>query len=241
MVGEKGMTHRASKVVLALIMGAVISACAISPAVADDSMEKSSASEAEKVMANFAKCVIGSKKRQEKALAYLMIPNGDPRQNVEGSAIAKSECAMPGSQMRFQGDLFAGTLYTALYRKFYVKTPPGDLSAIEPAVYESEFKVTTTPVGTEQLALRAFGDCAVLQNPAAAHDFAISEMRGQNEKAALPAVVEATGLCVSAGSTLKFSRTILKGVIAESLYKMRNRQAAAAATVATTAPAGAAK
>ncbi len=235
------MTHPAYKCVVALILGAVFSASSISPAVAGDGMEKSSASEAEKAMAAFAKCVIDSKKRQEKALAYLMIPNGDPRQNVEGSAIAKSECAMPGSEMRFQGDLFAGTLYTALYRKYYAKTFPGDLSTIEPAVYESEFKVTTTPVGTEQLALRAFGDCAVLQNPKAAHDFAISEMRGQNEKAALPAVIEATGLCVSAGSTLKFSRTILKGIIAESLFKMRNRQAATPAPVATTPPAGTAK
>jgi hypothetical protein len=225
------MTGHVSKVSAAIVLCAIFSASFPRTAYADDGMEKSSARDAEKAMADFAKCVIGSKKRQERALAYLMIPNGDPKQNIEGSAIAKSECARPGSQMRFQGDLFAGTIYTALYRKSYIKTPPGDLSTLEPAVYESEFKVTTTPVGEQQLALRAFGDCAVLQNPKAAHDFAISEMRGQNEKAVLPAVIDATGQCLSAGATLKFSRTILKGIIAESLFKMRNRQGSMAKTV----------
>lgn len=189
----------------------------------DGGMDKMSERMAEQTMRDFARCVVSSKKREVKALAFLKVPDGDPLQLQLGKEIAVGGCAPPGSEMRFQPDLFSRSVYTALYRKYYGKTSPesGQWAAVSD--YRSEYSVSTTPVPDMQLALRDFADCTARGDVLAAHRFAISEMRGSEEKAALPGVMVWMQKCLPEGTQLRFSRTILKGLLAESLYKMRQR------------------
>jgi hypothetical protein len=220
---------------VALASAAVIAAVVSSPATAlqtgdNDGREPVSRKQAERVMRDFAKCVVSNKSREAKAVAFLRLPDGDLKQSASGSEIASSGCAPRGSQMRFQPELFSRSIYTALYRKYYLKSAPTDFSGMADADYRTEYQVGDTPVSTEQLALRTFSDCTVRQNPVAAHLFAISEMQSDAEKTAVPTVTTSMQQCLNAGATLKFSRTILKGLIAESLYKFRRRMAVPVAT-----------
>ena len=185
---------------------------------------------AENAMRDFAKCVVSSSKREAKALEFLKIPDGDPQQEVLGKAISVSGCAMPGSQMRFSGDLFSRAIYTALYGKYYKKTAPENLVFETLDNYQSEFVTTGTPVQPSQIAFRTFADCTVKGDAAAAHRFALSEIKSKAEIAALPMVMEAMQQCLSKGSQLRFSRTVLKGLVAESLYKARQKQPATKAS-----------
>jgi hypothetical protein len=189
----------------------------------NDGREAASEMEGEKAMAEFAQCVVRSNSREKKALAYLQIPESDPALHHAGYQIARSDCARRGAQMRFKETLFSRSLYTALYQKYYRATPPADDLNIAPADYRSEFTVTKIPVGDAQLALRTFGDCATKQNPKAVHDFVLSDLRSEAEKATVSKVVESLQQCLELDMTLKFSRTILKGLVAESLYKARKR------------------
>ena len=206
------------------MFGAASSALAWQSRIEDDGREALSGKQAERTMRDFAQCVVANKKREAKALEFLQLPDGDPQQNMQGSAIALSGCAPRGSQMRFQPELFSRSIYTALYRKYYLKSAPANLAAIAPADYQTEYTATSIPVGTMQLALRTFADCTVKQDGIAAHNFAISEMQSKGEKETVPAVIAAMQQCLNTGATLRFSRTILKGLIAESLYKLRSRQ-----------------
>ena len=185
---------------------------------------------AERAMLDFAKCVVSSKKREAKAMEFLKIPDGDPMQEELGKAISVSGCAMPGSQMRFSGDLFSRAIYTALYGKYYKKTAPENLVFDTTDNYQSEFVTTGTPVGASQIAFRRFADCTVKGDANAAHNFALSEIKSKDEVAALPLVMTAMQSCLSKGSQLRFSRTVLKGLVAESLYKARQKRAAAKAS-----------
>ncbi len=189
----------------------------------DDGREPMSEKVAEQTMRDFARCVVNNKKREAKAIEFLRVPDNDPRQMVLGKEIAVGGCAPPGSQMRFQPDLFSRSVYTALYRKYYSKTQPSSANWTEPTDYQSEYAVMTTPVSKVQLALRAFADCTASGDLAAAHRFAVSEMRGDEEKAALPGVMVHMQKCLPEGTQLRFSRTVLKGLVAESLYKMHQR------------------
>jgi hypothetical protein len=189
----------------------------------DGDAEELSVKAAEQTMRDFARCVVSSKKREAKAVEFLKVPDGDPRQRDLGTKIAVSGCAPTGSKMQFQPDLFSRSVYTALYRKYYGKTPPETDKWTVATDYTSEYSVSTTPVRQQQLALRAFADCTASGDAPAAHRFAISEMRGSEEKAALPSVMVWLQKCLPEGTQLRFSRTVLKGLLAESLYKMRQR------------------
>jgi hypothetical protein len=226
MAGGSGMnmSHKCSAF-LALTIASLLSAPLIAQ---DDDREKANEKVAEQTMRDFARCVVSNKKREAKALEFLRQPDGDPKQLALGKEIAVGGCAPPGSQMRFQPDLFSRSVYTALYRKYYGKLAPDNAVVTMPTDYSVEYAVSSTPVPQSQLALRAFGDCTVASDAAAAHRFAISEMRGSDEKTALPGVMPSLEKCLQEGTKLKFSRTVLKGIIAESLYKIRQRSASAA-------------
>jgi hypothetical protein len=181
---------------------------------------------AERAMRDFTKCVVSSSKREAKASEFLKIPDGDPKQGVLGQEIAVGGCAQPGSQMRFSNDLFSRAVYTALYGKYFKKAVPENLVFESGADYASEYVVTTVPVDPRQIMFRTFADCTVQNDAISAHKFALSEMHSKDEVAALPLVMTAMQSCLSKGSQLRFSRTVLKGLVAESLYKARQKQAA---------------
>jgi hypothetical protein len=219
------LSGRSLKLFTATLILAVpaVPAMALQSRTPDDGREQATQKQAERTMRDFARCVVANKKREAKAVEFLKLPDGDPHQFIQGNGIASSGCAPPGSQMRFQPDLFSRSIYAALYTKYYLKDPPADLSAIAPADYQLEYK-STTAVSPQQLALRTFADCTVRGDVLAAHNFAISEIQSVAEKDTVPRVVAAMQQCLETGSTLKFSRTILKGLVAESLYKFRKRQ-----------------
>ena len=181
---------------------------------------------AERAMRDFSKCVISSSKREAKALEFLKIPDGDPQQGVLGRAIAVGDCAQPGSQMRFSNDLFSRAVYTALYSKYFKNSAPENLVFESGTDYSLEYVVTTVPVDPKQIMFRTFADCTVQNDAVSAHKFALSEMHSKDEVVALPLVMTAMQSCLSKGSQLRFSRTVLKGLVAESLYKARQKQAA---------------
>ena len=184
---------------------------------------------AERAMRDFTKCVVSSSKREAKALEFLEIPDGDPKQGELGRAIAFGGCAQPGSQMRFSSDLFSRAVYTALYGKYFKKAAPENLVIESGTDYSTEYVVTTVPVDPKQIMFRTFADCTVQNDAVSAHKFALSEMHSDAEVAALPLVMTAMQSCLSKGSQLRFSRTVLKGLVAESLYKARQKQALAKA------------
>jgi hypothetical protein len=77
------------------------------------------------------------------------------------------------------------------------------------------------PLSDKQIALRQVGDCAASRALSAAHHFTVAKVRSDDEAAHLPAVVQALSQCLSRGEQAAFSRPMLKGMLAESLYKYR--------------------
>lgn len=180
-----------------------------------------SAKRAESAMYNYSKCLIRNKKREKLVDDYLLIPDGHPDQDNVNQKLIVPGCAINGSRMSFEGSLFRRSLFTALYVKYYRNTKPTDINVD----YEVDYTAETSPkYGTitgAQLVLRKISDCTVRNNPIAVHNFIVAKLHSKSEKLALPNVVTALSNCLPNETELKFSRTILKGQLAEALYKLR--------------------
>jgi hypothetical protein len=177
------------------------------------------AEEAEKVLETFAECVAAKEARLGGSLReFLRVPTGGTPPGPVVEKIVNSDCLTRGRIM-MAPELLRQALYAALYRRAFGKDVPAEFV---PAVsYELEFDAPHLPLTARQVALRQVGDCATSRALSSAHRFAVAKVRSDEEAALLPDVVQALSECLDRDEEVAFTRPVLKGMLAESLYKYR--------------------
>ena len=195
----------------------VVLALLAAPALAQEEPGYTAASrkDAERAMADFARCEVNSTAGRAAALAFGREVAGTP--STYAQRLIKSSCAPRGTQMRFRPELFRMALFPALYTREYSKSAPADLSAAPASDYAREFDGTP---GAETLTLRTFGDCVVRRDSANSRAVVLSKLYKPEEATAFTALQPAMAGCVPQGQQLRFSRTVLRGAVGEALYKL---------------------
>lgn len=178
--------------------------------------------EAEQTMQKFSKCLLKSPARQKAVMQYLQLPNDDPEQGKRGAALTKSGCVPSGTrQMRFQPELFRYSLFSALYARYFKKKSPESLEMRRRLDFASEFDQSRAIVSKIELASRSFGDCVARRNPADSHSLLLTTIHSGSERKMISKISPDLSACVSDGIELKFSRTVIRGILAEAMYKLR--------------------
>jgi len=207
------------------IEGALLGAAAILALCGADDGQP--ASEARKVMQNFAKCLVNrSGYRLHKALD---IPVGDPKGVDTLSALSDSECladseksSASGSsvELRFKPSLLRGSLYEIFFaQEFAAKPALTNFDGVGPVNYP----LVTTATSDEAIRYRiaiSIGECAVRAQPVLARQLVLSDVESTGESAAIKAIVPFLGPCVPAGQTFKISKSVVRSLIAEPLYRL---------------------
>lgn len=189
---------------------------------------RSEEAEAQRVMLTYAACIV--RRRRDGVVRFLAEPSGTDESRRLGDRIAIDDCLVDG-ELRFNASLFRGALYEALYKKDYSARPlPASFAGVPPIRYSAKDPATLTGRARSWLALNEFADCVVRATPGAVRALIASEVTSAAEAAAFRQVQPALGGCLTSGVELSFSRPVLRGLIAESLYRL---------TAAASAPAGA--
>jgi hypothetical protein len=181
--------------------------------------------QADKAMADFAKCVVSDARLRSQAAAYARaIPAGSAF-HAAGARMATPDC-VPCSfgqvRMRFNAELFRAALFSALYQRDFGRVPPlPSFDSVPPLVIASEFAGPEDAIPREIVFTRTVGDCVARADPAAAHRLVTTKVASADEKEALGAVVPRLAGCLAAGRQTAFSRSMLRGLLAEALYKLR--------------------
>ncbi len=184
--------------------------------------KRSSTLRAEKAMHGYAQYLLTSKRREKIIDAFLLIPGGHADQNNLDEGLIVPDCAKLGEKLVFKDGLFRRTLYVALYNKYYRKLIINVTQNIT-LDYNREISPKYGQIKGDQLALRKFSDCTIKSNPNAAHNFAIAQPQSSEEARYMNSVTAALNECISVGAQLSISRSNLKSVMAEVLYKMRSQ------------------
>ena len=178
--------------------------------------------DAVRTMQRFSACVV-SKIGPDKLNAYLRLPPGSSASNSAMARISTDMCApnRPGGgyELRFQPNVMRAALYDSLYRMRY-RGGPVDISRVPKFDFASEFDAREEPLSGASFYFRSIGDCVARAKPALAHDLLMTRQGSKEEGAAIKAVVPSVAPCVPQGSTLRFSAPVLRGDIAEALYKL---------------------
>lgn len=204
----------------------------------EEEFRRHAPAEAERAMAQFSRCTINSSSLRRRAERFLRLIPGQPDYRAESLGIATSRCVplQMGGQARisFPPILFRSALFSALYRREFARTAPADLRSAPPLSLADEFEGDTSTLPRDLRFIRALGDCAARADTARVHALLRTEVGSRDERPALDAAIPILSGCLPAGRELRFSRVMLRGILAEGLYKLRK----AAAVRPAVAPAG---
>jgi hypothetical protein len=194
--------------------------------------------EAERAMAQFSRCTVDNGSLRRRAERFVRLIPGRPDYSAEAVAIATSRCVPLQTDgqatMRFPPVLFRSALFSAFYRREFARTAPADMGSVPPLSLANEFEGDVATLPQELRFIRAIGDCAARADTARVHALLRTEVGSDEERPALDAAIPVLSSCLPAGRELRFSRGMLRGILAEGLYKLRKAAAARPAT----APAG---
>lgn len=188
---------------------------------------------AEQAMADFARCVVSHRQRRQRAEQFLRTLPGDPTFQGAATNLSTSGCvptvAEGQTRMRFQPDLLRASLFSALYQRDYGRAPAADLRAVPPLVIADEFNGPTASVPDSLVFTRTVSDCVARANAPAVHALLLTRISSREEQPALERVRPAVAQCLPAGRELRFSRSMLRGFLAEAMYKLRRAATASTA------------
>jgi hypothetical protein len=179
----------------------------------------------QRTMNKYAGCLLRTFRKR--ALAFLRLPPASYEAMLAARKLATGWCLREGA-LSFRFQLLRGGLYEALYEEQFERAGAAGLTAVPPVDYSGG---NPTPLSDETafaIALVQFADCVVRANPTASRALILSKVTSDEEKAAFASLTPHLGGCLVSGTQLKFSRPMLRGFVAEALYRL------SAATVART-------
>jgi hypothetical protein len=171
-------------------------------------------------MHRYAECVVGDEMRAHSGrgvFGYLAGGVKPMKVAIRANALFTPACLVKTayngtfvSNLKVNRDLMRGQVFRALYVGGWGLTTRKDLL--------DELKLAVaSPAGISPNPLREFGNCVVAFDEPNSVNLLKTRTGSPEEKAAYAALSKAFADCVAPGSTVKFSKSIMEGAIAEAL------------------------
>jgi len=168
-------------------------------------------------MYRYAECAVDNSRARVEL--YLQTFPGSEAAHKSANKLAVDDCLSVG-EMRFSETLFRSGVYDVLYRRKFQKDGPVDFSAVPAIDYTLGSDVKAYGDTQSRIALRQIADCTVRKAPQESRTLILSMVASNAEGAAFTQIVPSMGGCVFEGSKLTFSKSVLRGVIGEALYRL---------------------
>jgi hypothetical protein len=186
---------------------------------------KMDAKTSEKEMAEFTHCL--AKYRPDQALTYLGTLQNSKEAKKAMKPMLEEQCISRQlfnlTILELDEVLLRSSLFDALYNKRYDTLLSASFSTLPPADYAQEIGVTAAELPKVTAFQRKLGDCIVRQSAAEVHSLLAVSIWSDDEPQKVAAVTPAMQNCLPAGFDLKLSKTVFRGMLAESLFKFNNR------------------
>ncbi|MBC7985058.1 MAG: hypothetical protein H7X93_00070 [Sphingomonadaceae bacterium] len=190
-------------------------------------MRRDREEEARRVLAVYARCIVGRYGEQSRLAAFLAAPPGSRLAGRIGQQLASSAC-LESHGLRFHEELFRGVIYQALYHRDFAAAPIPDFAGV-PASDALPASDGESRGPESAILLRRYANCVTRADPRAVRALVMSGTTEDDEAAAFVALRDPLSACLGDGE-IRFSRTMLRGLLAESLYRLTEDALSAPAT-----------
>ncbi|MGQ0659270.1 hypothetical protein [Sphingosinicella sp.] len=213
------------------ILGGLLAATAAMPLAAQETgtlrthrsaeIDDSSRDGARRTMEAFAACVVSRQSGRVVALSRLRI-DSDQYARVYRNLFDNTddECLSGSGSLYFSPSLLRGGIFQALYAREFRSGAPTDFSAVTTTGYRQLYEGELHPEVHSAVALEQFGEC-VSRADAAGVQTLLRQIAGSaGERAAIQALAPRFAACIPRNETIRFSPSVLKGALAEGIYRL---------------------
>jgi hypothetical protein len=177
-------------------------------------------------MRAFAQCVAS---RSRGRLAKLLsLPVGSPEYIGLSRSIFDregDEC-LSGGELSFSTTILRGAFFEAAYLQEFGRDITTDFSAVKDSGYRARYAEPYSPAERAAMALEQYGECIARANPRASRILIGTNPSTASESQIFTELAPSFGPCLTKGSEISFSKTVLRGLIAEGLYWLSTGQRA---------------
>jgi hypothetical protein len=183
--------------------------------------------EARAAVDKYAACIVQQNGYRVRPL--LDQPVGDKGEGARWIDVLKTKCidqATVGdkfadqAQMRFSPLVIRGAVFEALLAKDY-----GNVANVDS--FDEVTSVKYAPQGAQPSSAEAayalamdIGECTVRKATGASYAFLATTVGAKDERAATKTLVPIIGTCTPSGVTMEFSMSVIRGMIAEPMYRL---------------------
>jgi hypothetical protein len=174
-------------------------------------------------MEAFAACTVSRFTGRAEALAD--VPVDSPRyerlfRNMYDSYGDECLSGMEGGTLSFSSGLFRGALFQALYEREFKRDAPTDFSAVTDTGYLQLYSSPLSAEARTALALERFGECVARADARGVQKLLRQRPGSSDEDQAINALRPTFAACIPRDQTIRFSPSILKGAVAEGIYRL---------------------
>jgi hypothetical protein len=176
------------------------------------------APEARRTMHDFTICAL--RRHRSDAERMLALEGDSPAYRQLGMQVIDSQCVARGAQFRFNWPLFRGGLYEALYLRDFGAGAASSFDGVPPLPYIGGGAWMNLQDRARNAAILQVAECMVRAGPDDARALLASAVASPEEEAVFGRVEPRAAPCHAEGAPAESRRPILRGLVAEALYRL---------------------
>ena len=217
--------HGVASRTLAALAAALCSSAVIAASAAPDGAsivpdrERKDNQRAQRVMAGWAECA--ATPWRPDLTGFLNSFPRSPASHAAAHRLTSSYCLDTDfATLRFDEDLLRGALFNILYRRNFAAGPAPDIKGVAPIDYTIGSITAESRGAAWHITRWNYADCVVRAAPDRARALVLSEVASAGETEAFRALRPELVRCMPNGADWHFTRPILRGLVAETLYRL---------------------
>lgn len=168
------------------------------------------------LMKEYAACLIAE--RRKPVETFLATPPNSAASDRQWYAIKSDQCLSTGFLTLTEASL-RGAAYERLYQIDFASRGPIDFAATPPLDYARGLDLQQA-ADRGNVASRQFADCVVRSAPADARSLVLSRLGSAEERGGFARLVPLMQYCVEQGATIDLNKQFVRGLVAETLYRL---------------------
>ena len=171
-------------------------------------------------MEAFGACLVSRSKGRVEKFVQMRVDAPEYRDYLKALFDRAEDQCLSSGQLRFHDIHLRGALFQALYAQEFKAGRRPDLGGAPGSNYRLLYPETLSGAARNAIALEQFGECVSRADPDSVHKLLRSLAGSSQETALFGSLTPRFGGCIPQGETLAFSKVILKGALAEGMYRL---------------------
>lgn len=184
-------------------------------------IDDSSRDGARRTMEAFSACIASRQNGRVTAMSRLRIDSDQYQRMLRNLYDNTDDVCLSGSgQLGFSFNLLRGGIFQGLYAREFRNAGPTDFSTVATTGYRELYTDPISPWVISALALERFGECVARADAAGVQTLLRQIPGSTGERAAIQALAPRFAACIPRNETIRFSPSVLKGALAEGIYRL---------------------